>query len=657
MRSRASSVVQSCRGVVIGPASTAPTPGCKSGPIGWIGLSVSRDGDGIMARCSSRPGHRASSTGSVPTTGGGSRGPSTPSAPRAPRRRRRRGLVRLQRLPRPVHAPRGASPRPTTRIDRWGTGASASRLVVGSRPVPRRPRGRAVPSGRGPSARVLFPTGYAANLGVLSALGGPGRASSCSDERNHASIIDGCRLSRAARWPSTRHGDLEPRRRRSWPAPPADRRHRGHRRRVLDGRRRGPGRRAGSRSAPATARCWCSTRPTPCSGRDADPAPTASTLLRVGTLSKALGALGGVRRRPGAAGRPAGQPGPARSSSPPPPTPADAAAAARRGRRRALGARATPCVARLRRLRRPARARATRRPSCPVVLGDEARALDGRPTPCSTRGCSCPAIRPPTVAPGTSPAARRPVGRAHRRPGRRASLAGPRPSSGARPWPAGAPRDAARDRLVVRASARAPRSARPGCAARLLDGAAGRGPRRSRPASRRSRSSPTTASPPTPPCSPRPPARTPTAVCPQHRWYPVPDGPADGRRRPRSARPHPRRGRSTSCAGRPAPTVGSGRDRRRGPVADHRTTPTAATWSGSWQPDVVLLVADAGLGTIDRRPACAVDRPRPAPHRSWSSTASIPPTTSTAATAAWLADRDGLDVVTDIAELADRLAP
>ena len=53
---------------------------------------------------------------------------------------------------------------------------------------------------------LLFPTGFAANLGVLSVVGGPD-VTIISDQLNHASIIDGCRLARGA-VRIYRHGDV-----------------------------------------------------------------------------------------------------------------------------------------------------------------------------------------------------------------------------------------------------------------------------------------------------------------------------------------------------------------------------------------------------------------------------------------------------------------
>jgi 8-amino-7-oxononanoate synthase len=81
-------------------------------------------------------------------------------------------------------------------LDRWGAGAGASRLVTGSRPVHSELEHQ-LADWKGTEAAVTFPTGFAANLGVLCTLGGPG-VRILSDELNHASIIDGCRLSRSA---------------------------------------------------------------------------------------------------------------------------------------------------------------------------------------------------------------------------------------------------------------------------------------------------------------------------------------------------------------------------------------------------------------------------------------------------------------------------
>ena len=70
-------------------------------------------------------------------------------------------------------------------LERWGTGAGASRLVTGSRPV-HADLEEALAQWKGTEAAICFPTGFTANLGVLSVLGGPG-VRVFSDELNHAS--------------------------------------------------------------------------------------------------------------------------------------------------------------------------------------------------------------------------------------------------------------------------------------------------------------------------------------------------------------------------------------------------------------------------------------------------------------------------------------
>ena len=91
-------------------------------------------------------------------------------------------------------------------LDRWGTGAGASRLVVGSRPVHDELEA-ALAAWKGTEAALLFPTGYAANVGVLTTFGVAG-ARILSDELNHASIVDGARLARAE-VAVYRHDDLD----------------------------------------------------------------------------------------------------------------------------------------------------------------------------------------------------------------------------------------------------------------------------------------------------------------------------------------------------------------------------------------------------------------------------------------------------------------
>ena len=89
---------------------------------------------------------------------------------------------------------------------RWGVGAGASRLVSGTMTIHRQLERRLAEFER-TEACVLFGSGYLANVGVLSALGGEGSVI-FSDALNHASIIDGCRLARADTF-VYRHCDLD----------------------------------------------------------------------------------------------------------------------------------------------------------------------------------------------------------------------------------------------------------------------------------------------------------------------------------------------------------------------------------------------------------------------------------------------------------------
>ncbi|MCC7076083.1 MAG: 8-amino-7-oxononanoate synthase [Acidimicrobiia bacterium] len=79
--------------------------------------------------------------------------------------------------------------------DEWGTGSGASRLVSGATRLHAELEAR-LASHEGTEDCVLFSSGYLANIGTIAALVGPGDTV-VSDALNHASIIDGCRLSRA----------------------------------------------------------------------------------------------------------------------------------------------------------------------------------------------------------------------------------------------------------------------------------------------------------------------------------------------------------------------------------------------------------------------------------------------------------------------------
>lgn len=88
----------------------------------------------------------------------------------------------------------------------FGAGSGAARQVGGDWP-PLRELEDALASYLGTQACLLFPSGYLANVGSLAALlGEPDIV--FSDERNHASLIDGCRLARA-RIVVFRHADAQ----------------------------------------------------------------------------------------------------------------------------------------------------------------------------------------------------------------------------------------------------------------------------------------------------------------------------------------------------------------------------------------------------------------------------------------------------------------
>jgi 8-amino-7-oxononanoate synthase len=292
-------------------------------------------------------------------------------------------------------------------LDAWGTGSGASRLVTGSRPIHDELE-HALAEWKGMEAAVCFPTGFAANLGVLCTLGGPG-VRVLSDELNHASIIDGCRLSRAD-LSVYRHRDMD------------------HLAELLASPSPNPaeGRDAAAATLVVTDSVFSMDGDTApldelvalCARHGAllvlDEAhavlgpelavPCHCPIVRVGTLSKTLGSLGGFvagsrdvvdllvnRARPYIFSTAL--------------TPADAAAAlaalevVRSAEGEALLARLASLVNRMAEAGLAPRGHAS--PIIPVVLGSEEAALDA-----SARllddGLWVPAIRPPTVPVGTS---------------------------------------------------------------------------------------------------------------------------------------------------------------------------------------------------------------------------------------------------------------
>ncbi len=277
-------------------------------------------------------------------------------------------------------------------LDRWGAGAGSARLIVGSRPV-HADLEQELAEWKSMPRAALFPTGFATNLGVITTFAGAG-VLVCSDELNHASIIDGCRLARAD-VAVYRHRDLE--------HLAALLRDRGARRALvvsdtvfsMDGD-----------IADVAALVDLCARERALLVVDEAHAvlgpeldfPTDASILRIGTLSKTLGALGGFVA------------GSTRSielvenlarpyifTTAPAPADAAAALAALRVVRSDEGARLVDRLrAHVQRLRpdHPS-------PIVPFVCGDEQRALDAAAA-LLDEGLLVPAIRPPTVPAGTS---------------------------------------------------------------------------------------------------------------------------------------------------------------------------------------------------------------------------------------------------------------
>ena len=151
-------------------------------------------------------------------------------------------------------------------LDRWGFGMASVRFICGTTEIHKELE-RRLAGFLGTDDAILYGSCFDANGGLFETLLGPEDAV-ISDELNHASIIDGVRLCKAARYRYRNRdmADLEARAGRgAGRAAPADR----HRRGVLDGRLRraaGPDRR---RWPSATTRwSWSTTRtPSASSGR------------------------------------------------------------------------------------------------------------------------------------------------------------------------------------------------------------------------------------------------------------------------------------------------------------------------------------------------------------------------------------------------------
>jgi len=281
-------------------------------------------------------------------------------------------------------------------IVRWGTGSGASRLVVGGRPIHAELEDE-LADWKGTEAALLLPSGFAANLSVLATLAATPDVLVVSDELNHASIIDGCRLGRG-RVAVARHNDVD-----HVDALLAD--HDGPALVVTDTVFSMDGDVAPLEALVVACRrhdallvldeAHAVLGPHPDLSREAW---TGVEVVRVGTLSKALGSVGGfVAARRDLIDLLVNSARPFIFTTASTPGDCAAALAALRIIQSSEGA---ALVARLR-----AHIDAVRpghpSPIIPIVLGGEAAAMAASERLLEL-GLLVPAIRPPTVAPGTS---------------------------------------------------------------------------------------------------------------------------------------------------------------------------------------------------------------------------------------------------------------
>jgi 8-amino-7-oxononanoate synthase len=95
----------------------------------------------------------------------------------------------LSRHPRVIEAARDA-------LDKYGAGATASRLLRGNREIHEQLEQRLAQL-KGTASALVYSSGYAANLGLLSAIADRDDTIFC-DSLDHASLVDGARLARAS---------------------------------------------------------------------------------------------------------------------------------------------------------------------------------------------------------------------------------------------------------------------------------------------------------------------------------------------------------------------------------------------------------------------------------------------------------------------------